>query len=706
VQRGINALGFTRPTPVQAQAIPALCSGLDVLAEAPAGSGKTCAFVAPALSKVNVALNMTQVLIIANTGPLANQTATVLDDLAKYMVPRPRIACLCKGERLAHGAGAPHIVVGTPMKLLDVCGLLESKSNDVLSLGAVRLCVLDEADEMLDRIQFVDQLQALIRKLPPTSAMAFFTATLSEHTTELISREKLLRPAPFFRLLKPDSAVRPALQHFSVGVGPNAGDGEWEKRALVVKDLCAQFRGGGVVVFTKSKLKLGCLTKVLGADVRGSRFTTDLDHFRKERAKVLLATDICGRGIDVPGVACVINVELPLSATNYTQRVGRAGRAGRAGTAITMFDDSEENDLKVFVRNLPHGLDPLPEDMSRLPGAGANTVAADARAGLSSISGAAPTLAPSTLAPLAVAVQPAQPEALVGAKAWVDAAAVPSPRPPELALVCNDAAPACDPEELLSKSAQLTQRVTELEALVAMLQAQAKVQGRILAQVEQQLRALAVEPLLDCSPPLQQPQPQQHPQLEVKSESTLDLSNESFEISFGSDEENHQDLVAPSDVATLVDEEASFPVAAKAEPVGPARVETHVDIVVDEPVNTMEKPKKSFLAVASSSGHVPSVPAVAPTRVKKTSFMPTSKLESKLVKISAKIPIESLRVGDVFKGKVVGKIDQGVFVRCGDGTREMAKDGFLRAAKFAVGSCLTVEVSRVAGGKVDLRLFG
>jgi hypothetical protein len=206
-----------------------------------------------------------------------------------------------------------------------------------------------------------------------------------------------------------------------------------------------------VAVFNKSKLKLDCLTKLLSADARGSRCTTDLDHFRKERAKVLLATDICGRGIDVPGVACVINVELPLSATNYAQRVGRAGRAGRAGTAITMFDDSEENDLKVFVRNLPHGLDPLPEDMSRLPGgAGANTVAADARARLSSISGAAPTLAPSTLAPLAVAVQPAQPEALVGANAWVDAAAVPSLRPPELALVYNDTAPACDQEELLS----------------------------------------------------------------------------------------------------------------------------------------------------------------------------------------------------------------------------------------------------------------
>jgi superfamily II DNA/RNA helicase len=84
VQRGVNALGFTRPTPVQAQAIPALCSGLDVLAEPPASSGKTCAFVAPALSMLNVALKMTQVLIIANTGPLANQTATVLDDLSKW----------------------------------------------------------------------------------------------------------------------------------------------------------------------------------------------------------------------------------------------------------------------------------------------------------------------------------------------------------------------------------------------------------------------------------------------------------------------------------------------------------------------------------------------------------------------------------------------------------------------------------------------
>jgi hypothetical protein len=131
-----------------------------------------------------------------------------------------------------------------------------------------------------------------------------------------------------------------------------------------------------------------------------------------------------------------------------------------------------------------------------------------------------------------------------------------------------------------------------------------------------------------------------------------------------------------------------------------------VEIVVGVPENTTEKPKNPFLAAASSSGHAPPIRAVAPARVKKTNLMPASELKSALVTIPAKSPVESLRVGDVFKGKVVGKIDQGVFVRCGDGRREVEKDGFLRAAKFAVGSCLSVEVSRVAGGKVDLRLFG
>lgn len=157
-------LGYDAPSEVQARAIPALMGQWDVVAEAPSGSGKTLAFAAPALSRVDPDLDETQALVVVHAGVLAEQVAALLEAMAATMPKRPRVACCVGGPREggAEGRGrVPHIVVGTPGKLQDLCGLLGKRV--VLSLRAVRLCVIDEVDAILDRPEFEHQLFGLLK---------------------------------------------------------------------------------------------------------------------------------------------------------------------------------------------------------------------------------------------------------------------------------------------------------------------------------------------------------------------------------------------------------------------------------------------------------------------------------------------------------------------------------------------------------------
>jgi len=420
--RAVLTQGFTQPTPVQAAAVPALLRGEDVVAEAPSGSGKTLAFALPSLALVDPAVNAPQVLIVAPTGALAQQIAEVCESLTQLMQPRPRVFAATAGARLGRQRLQPQMIVATPMKLLDMCGLLPSTNQRgggngggaALAVDQVRVCVLDEADEFLDRPEFTDQVAALVKALPLQCALGFFSATLTWSTADAIARENLVRPNATW--VKPGDGlpaqgpgcVRPAIRHFKVNLGGPWGDQDWEARGEAIADLTGLFGGARAVVFARATAERDLFAAGFGVGEAGCRFVTDLAAFKSRPGSVLLATDACARGLDVDGVALVINAEPPRQAASYTQRAGRAGRFGKAGVCVTLVAASREDRDAVasLERELPFQLEDLPSDVAGLPGAGRYQPPAAATTTTKAMAAGAlpardPSMAPrATLAPL------------------------------------------------------------------------------------------------------------------------------------------------------------------------------------------------------------------------------------------------------------------------------------------------------------------
>ena len=259
---------------------------------------------------------------------------------------------------------APHVVIAVcpsrngpgdnaPDKLID---LLQRRK---LRLDHLRMLLLDEADELLDRPSFADGLRYIYQGLHETGwQVGLFSATFTE-TSRCLARKLTRSEESTVVISSEDSgggrtSIRPSLQHRYVGVGPRTREGDWENRAAACGDLCELFGAASNIIFVRTRAQLQFLAKYFHADEQGSPFTVQLSRFKasnKTGARVLLATDSCGRGIDVQSVAVVINFELPTqyengqncaAAERYTQRAGRAGRFGRCGLVVTLVNDEEE----------------------------------------------------------------------------------------------------------------------------------------------------------------------------------------------------------------------------------------------------------------------------------------------------------------------------------------------------------------------------
>jgi len=398
VLRGVAAVGFDKPSPVQAGSIPALLSGKDVIAEAPAGSGKTGAYACPALSSVDTGLNETQILILVPTQALAEQVGDVVKELGRY-ISGLRVAALLSGS-WADLMNAPHVVIAvcpsldgpggkSPGKLID---MLERRK---LRLDHLRMLLLDEADELLDRDSFAAGLKYIIRGLPRTGwQVGLFSATFTENSF-YTARQITLDDKSTVEIRSEDSgggrtSIRPSLQHRHVAVGERTED-IWERRAVACEDLCNHFASASNIIFARTRPQLEFLAEYFRADAQGSPFTVQLSRFKasnKTGARVLLATDSCGRGIDVQSVAVVINFEIPTQLENgqtcaaaerYVQRAGRAGRFGRCGLVVTLVDDVEEgvagyskgaSMLEWLQRRTGLDIPALSSDLESLPGFG------------------------------------------------------------------------------------------------------------------------------------------------------------------------------------------------------------------------------------------------------------------------------------------------------------------------------------------------
>jgi ATP-dependent RNA helicase RhlE len=344
--KGVKDLGFTRPTPIQADAIPPALAGRDLLACAMTGSGKTVAFLLPIMPKlIGKPRGTTRALVLTPTRELAAQILGDLNDLA---VHTPITAAAVYGgvgmgpQEHAFRSGVD-VIIGTPGRLLD------HFRSPYAKLAGVEFLVLDEADRMLD-MGFLPDIRRILRHIPRRRQTLFFSATMPGPIAEL-SREMLHDPATIN--LERKSAPATGI---SQAVYPVA-------QALKAPLLAALLRSAAVhdaLVFTRTKHRADRLAKFLGQQkfsverIHGNRSqaqrTQALEGFKKGRYQVLVATDIAARGIDVTALGHVINFDVPAQPEDYIHRVGRTARAERTGAAFTLVAPEEEGNLRAIER--------------------------------------------------------------------------------------------------------------------------------------------------------------------------------------------------------------------------------------------------------------------------------------------------------------------------------------------------------------------
>jgi ATP-dependent RNA helicase RhlE len=342
--KGLKDLGFTRPTAIQADAIPLAMAGGDVLACAMTGSGKTAAFLLPILHRlIDKPRGTTRALVLTPTRELAAQIVEDLNDLAVHtpLTAAPVFGGVGMGPQEHAFRSGVDVMVGTPGRLLDHFRFPYAR------LAGLQYLVLDEADRMLD-MGFLPDIRRILRHLPPRRQTLFFSATMPPPIAQL-SREMLTNPATIN--LERRSAPAVGITHAVYPVPQHL------KAALLRKLLDGQ-EIHDALVFTRTKHRANKLAKYLGDQgidvdrIHGNRSqaqrTEALRGFKSGKYRVLVATDIAARGIDVTALGHVVNFDVPVVPDDYIHRVGRTARAEATGSAFTLVSPEEEENLRAI----------------------------------------------------------------------------------------------------------------------------------------------------------------------------------------------------------------------------------------------------------------------------------------------------------------------------------------------------------------------
>ena len=338
LQAGLEALGYATLTPVQAQALPAILAGRDVIAQAPTGSGKTAAFGLGLLQGIDAGATRTQALVLCPTRELADQVGKQLRKLATG-IANLKLSVLCGGiplaPQLASLAHAPHVVVGTPGRVLELVQL------DALDLRGVRVLVLDEADRMLD-MGFDEPIRALVKRTPKDRQALLFSATFPDAIRLLATA--MLRD-PLEARVDGDAHAPRIEAHFF--------EADPARRAPQLAALLLQFRPDSAVVFCNTRrdaddvagslAHYGFSALALHGDLEQRDREEVLVRFANRSCNVLVASDVAARGLDIEDIGAVVNFELPTDADTYLHRIGRTGRAGRDGLALSLVAPGERN---------------------------------------------------------------------------------------------------------------------------------------------------------------------------------------------------------------------------------------------------------------------------------------------------------------------------------------------------------------------------
>ncbi|NIH15535.1 DEAD/DEAH family ATP-dependent RNA helicase [Serratia symbiotica] len=344
----LTDMGYEKPSPIQAECIPHLLNGRDVLGMAQTGSGKTAAFSLPLLHNLQADLKAPQILVLAPTRELAVQVAEAMTDFSKHM-HGVNVVALYGGQRydvqLRALRQGPQIVVGTPGRLLD------HLKRSTLNLANLSGLVLDEADEML-RMGFIEDVETIMAKIPAEHQTALFSATMPEAIRRITRR-----------FMKDPQEVR--IQS-NITTRPDISQSYWtvhgmRKNEALVRFLEAEdFDAAIIFVRTKNATlevaetleRSGCSSAALNGDMNQALREQTLERLKDGRLDILIATDVAARGLDVERISLVVNYDIPMDSESYVHRIGRTGRAGRAGRALLFVEKRERRLLRNIERTM------------------------------------------------------------------------------------------------------------------------------------------------------------------------------------------------------------------------------------------------------------------------------------------------------------------------------------------------------------------
>jgi ATP-dependent RNA helicase DeaD len=340
---------FQEASSIQEQAIPYLLEGRDVIGQAQTGTGKTAAFAIPLIERILPADEGVQAIVLCPTRELALQVTNEIQKLGKYKRNLNAVA-IYGGQSIERQVQAlkrqPQIVIGTPGRTLDLI------RRGSLQLGTVRTVVLDEADEMLNR-GFRPDIERILKQTPRSRQTVFFSATMPEAILELTARYQ--HEALHVKAAQHDQPLVKIEQcYFEVQKSEKLG---------ALTQLLTHHQVGRALVFCNTKYKVDALTRKLkqagysAEGLHGGKTQSQRDRlmqgFRKGSTRLLIATDVAARGLDVNNVEAVFNFDLPKDSEFYVHRIGRTGRAGKSGQAFTFVEDGEQKQLRE-IRKYPN----------------------------------------------------------------------------------------------------------------------------------------------------------------------------------------------------------------------------------------------------------------------------------------------------------------------------------------------------------------
>lgn len=379
--RGIYSFGFEKPSEIQQTAIVPISKGGDVIAQNCAGTGKTGAFVIGSLARLNPALLRTQILFLSPTRELAKQSYEVTLGIGQYLLAdlldsgASPVALLSSNIPVrdnitmlqqTSSKGNAQVVVGTPGRILQLF------EKGALRPEHLKTLVLDECDELFAQ-NFQNQIAGIFRFLPRDIQIVLVSATLPNEVREL--SEKFMR-SPTRILLEPEEVPVESIRQFTIDSLDDSKNGSDETKMLVLFDLYERISIAQSIIFVNSRRRAdfvahemnrqGFTVSVIHGELSREEREAVFAKFKRGESRVLVSTDLTGRGIDVYHVNLVINYEMPLQADKYIHRVGRCGRYGRKGAAINLLSGQDVPMMKEIERTFGIKTSPLPMNFTSL----------------------------------------------------------------------------------------------------------------------------------------------------------------------------------------------------------------------------------------------------------------------------------------------------------------------------------------------------